>query len=146
TDRLIAIQQNLRAPGVSEASDPSDVEFRAVAEADMGDGDELCFLIDEPLETLDRNIAVRSHRHVHYSGAAWLLGMPDLRVGREFKIAHDDLVPLASEIQSASERVQAGGYGGGHGNFIGRGAQQLCREGAHSFVLRHPHIPVRAYQ
>src|ERR1700724_572648 len=85
-DRLIAVQHHLRAFGVRQLDDTGNVELGAIAEADVRDGHELSFFVDQLLEVLERNVAVRGPGNVHNTCATQLLCMPDLRVGRELEV------------------------------------------------------------
>src|SRR6202034_1422744 len=93
-----------------------------------------------------RYVAVGCARHVHHVRAARLLGVPDLCVGGKLEVAHHDLVAPAGEIQSAGERVDACGGGGGHRDLVGTRPEHSRHGDPHRLVLRHPHVPVRADQ
>ncbi len=56
---------------------------------------------------------------VDFSGSARLLRMPDLGVGRELEIAHDDLVARAREVDSARQGVESRGNRGGDRDLVG---------------------------
>jgi hypothetical protein len=94
---------------VRESDDTGNVEPGAVAEADMSDRHELRFLIDQLLEVLQRNVPIRCPGNVHYPRPTQFLGVPYLRVGRKLKVAYDDLVSLAVEIECARQRIDTGG-------------------------------------
>ena len=116
---MIEIDQHAGALGTREPHDAGNVELRTVAKADVRDGDELRALIDRLFEHFQRNIAVGGARHVHDTGTARLLRVPDLGIGRELEIAHHNLVARAREVERARQRIEARGDGGGHRDLVG---------------------------
>ena len=82
--------------------------------------------------------------HMHDLGAAGRLRVPDLGDGGKIKVADDYLVARAAEVERAGQDADGLGYRGDHGNFIGRGIDQLGETVADLLEFVYPQLPRRA--
>src|SRR6185369_11877715 len=77
-DRLKAVEHHERALRVSELHDAGDIQLHAIAKADVRDGDDARLLVDELLEVLKRDVALRVFGNVHDARPTRGLRVPDL--------------------------------------------------------------------